>query len=116
MSNNTSKVLAIGIVLIQILDILIHAATDQLEFLRVTSNVVILVWPAIVLSGKFNAKFLQAAISSIGLYLILNGIFLAREGLTNPEQGGEPRVMLFVLVILTALLSIILAFKRPRND
>ncbi|MBI2330673.1 MAG: hypothetical protein HYU84_00575 [Chloroflexi bacterium] len=110
MSNNTSKVLAIGIVLIQILDILIHAATDQL------SNVVILVWPAIVLSGKFNAKFLQAAISSIGLYLILNGIFLAREGLTNPEQGGEPRVMLFVLVILTALLSIILAFKRPRND
>ena len=38
------KTLGIGIALIQFFDVMLHAAIDQLEFLRVTSNLVILSW------------------------------------------------------------------------
>jgi hypothetical protein len=32
------------------------------------------------------------------MYLLLNLVFLALEGVTNPEQGGALRVTLFVFV------------------
>ena len=115
MSKNTaaatrSKFLVIGIALIQLFDILIHAATNQLEIIRVTSNVIILLWLAVVASGRVNARFLLTAIGAIGLYFILNVSFLAREGLTNVQQGGEPRIMLFLLMFLTLSLSTLLAY------
>src|SRR5215204_4658291 len=109
---STLKALGIGIAVIQLLDIITHAATNQLEILRVSSNVIILLWLSIVASGRFNAKFLLTAISSIGLYLILNLIFLAREGVINVEQGGGLRVALFLLVFLTITLSTALTYKH----
>jgi len=104
-------ILEIGIALIQLFDILIHAATDQLEVLRVSSNIIILLWLALVVLGRFKPKFLLTAFGSTGLYLILNVVFLAREGLTNPEQGGELRVLLFGLVFLTTTLSAFVAYS-----
>jgi hypothetical protein len=62
--NNTNtllKVLGIGIALVQIFDVIIHAASDQLEPLRVSSNVIILVWLAIVISLIRQAVDLNAA-------------------------------------------------------
>jgi hypothetical protein len=62
--NNTNtllKVLGIGIALVQIFDVIIHAASDQLEPLRVSSNVIILVWLAIVISLIHQAVDLNAA-------------------------------------------------------
>ncbi|MDP1545395.1 MAG: hypothetical protein Q8L87_05180 [Anaerolineales bacterium] len=115
LKNTSPKFLLILIAIIQLFDILIHAATDQLEFLRVTSNLVILLWLAAVFSGKFDAKALPTAVGSIGLYLILNMIFLAREGMNNSAQGGEPRVTLFVLVLLTVILSTALAYRRSNS-
>ncbi|GAB4568986.1 MAG: hypothetical protein Fur0017_13080 [Anaerolineales bacterium] len=92
MSNNkTSKALAISITVIQIFDIFIHAATNQLEPLRVTSNLVLLAWLVIWMFGKSKDIFRTTSIGAISVYLLLNIIFLAREGFTNPEQGGEPR-------------------------
>ncbi len=117
-TNNTTpllKILGIAIALLQLFDIAIHAATDQLEFLRVSSNVIILVWLAVTASGKFNVKAGLAAISAVGAYLILNLIFLAREGFTNPEQGGELRVMLLLLVFLTVSSSSALAYLQSRR-
>ena len=105
-----SKALGIGIAILQVLDIAVHAATDQLEILRVSSNGVILLWLAVVVFGKFKSKV--PAIGAIGMYLLLNLIFLAREGVTNPEQGGGLRVALFLFVILTTALSTLLAFIR----
>jgi len=112
-NNNTIailKILGVGIAVIQLLDITIHAATGQLEILRVSSNVVILLWLTAMASGRFNVKFPAMAVSAIGSYLILNVIFLIREGLTNVEQGGRLRITLLLLVFLTTALSTLLTY------
>ena len=109
------RVLQIAVAIIQVFDIIIHAATDQLEILRVTSNVIILLWLAIVTTGKFNLKFLQIAATSIGAYLFLNVIFLAMAGMTNVEQGGGLRTTLFLLVFLTITLSTLLTYLQDRR-
>lgn len=101
------KSLGVAIILIQLFDIVVHAATGQLELLRVTSNLIILAWVFLLLSGKLNAKIRELGLGSIGAYLGLNLIFLALEGLTNPNTGA-PRSMLFLLVILTTALSSVL--------
>lgn len=110
----TWLLLTIAIALIQIFDITIHAATNQLEFLRVTSNIVILVWLGSMAAGKLKDNILGVSISLVGLYLILNFLFLLQEGFTNPEQGGAPRTILFLLVMLTVGLSALLTFKPNR--
>lgn len=97
--------------LVQVFDILIHAATDQLEALRVTSNIIILIWLALLFLGRISPSARFASFGVIGFYLLLNLIFLFQEGFTNPEQGGAPRSMLFILVILTSILSLMLASK-----
>ena len=109
-----TKLIGIIIAVIQLFDIAIHAATNQLEPLRVASNVIILGWLVAVVSGKINEKIMQVSVGSIGAYLTLNIIFLALEGVTNPNQGGELRVILFLLVFLTATLSTLLThlFRR----
>lgn len=111
MKKTALKTLGIGIALIQFFDVLLHAATDQLEFLRVTSNLVILSWLAFLFFSKRMIKP-SASFGSISLYLFLNLLFLAQAGWTNPAQGGAPRTMLFILVILTILLSTLLTHQR----
>jgi len=98
----STLLLVISIALIQIFDIIIHAATNQIEIIRVASNLIILLWLGISASGKFNQKF---SLAPVAFYLILNIIFLTQNGLTNPQQGGELRIMLLVLVISTVLFS-----------
>jgi hypothetical protein len=105
-------VLLVGL---QLFDVVIHAATDQLETLRVASNVIILAWLIVVISGRINARAVQAAAGAIGAYLGLNVLFLALEGVTNPNQGGELRVTLFLLVFLTVVLSTLFAIMHSRS-
>lgn len=102
---------AILIILIQLFDVLIHAATDQLEPLRVVSNLVIIIWVLVLLSGKVS-KIMPVALGSIGIYLCLNIIFLTLEGVTNPNQGDELRVTLFLLLFLTTTFSSVLFFQQ----
>lgn len=98
--------------LVQIFDVVIHAATNQLEPIRVAANIIILLWLVAINWGRFKANFLPISFSSIGAYLVLNLIFLAREGLTNSAQGNEPRLMLFLLLIVTLILSTGLTYQR----
>ena len=109
-----SKAFSIGIIIIQLFDIVIHAATDQLEPLRVVSNLIIMVWIVIVLKGKFIERIFPLALGSIGFYLVFNLIFLIREGMTNPNTG-EARTMLFLLVLLTTVLSIVLIIQLKKK-
>ena len=51
------KILGLGIALLQLFDIFIHAVTDQLEILRVTSNIIVLMWLAIAAAGNSTGNF-----------------------------------------------------------
>jgi len=105
------KLIGLGIVIIQLLDIVLHAATDQLEIIRVTSNLVILTWLATSFSGRVKNLF-PISLGAIGAYLLLNVLFLAREGIYNMEQGDSLRVTLFVLLLLTVAFSTLLIYRR----
>ena len=105
------RALGVVIAIIQVFDIFIHVATNQAEPIRITSNIIILLWlTTVFILSTFNANFLKMAIGSIVAYLVLNIIFLMLEGVTNAEQGGELRVTLFVLVLLTVTLSTLLTY------
>ena len=114
LKQNTSwnlRVLGGVIAIIQVFDIFIHVATNQVEPIRITSNIIILLWlTTVFILSTFNANFLKMAIGSIVAYLVLNLIFLMLEGVTNAEQGGELRVTLFVSVFLTVTLSTLLTY------
>ena len=105
----------LAIALLQLLDIVLHAATNQLEPLRVSSNLVILLWLAITASGRLGDKFRWLAWASTGIYLLLNLVFLALEGFTNPEQGGALRVALLLFVFITVMSSGLFAYLRGKS-
>jgi hypothetical protein len=93
------------IALVQVFDIVIHVASDMIEPIRITSNVVIFVWLAIVVSGRLNNRPWRVTSGFVGVYLLLNAVFLATEGLINPAND-QFRTVLFVLVGVTVALSL----------
>lgn len=105
--------LSIAVGLVQLFDILIHAATDQIEPLRVTSNVIIFLWLGLEAARQVRGRVIPAA--AVAAYILLNGAFLATEGFTNPQQGGAVRWMLFVLVAVTLALAAAFIARRPSN-
>ena len=113
--SNLSKWLGIVIVLIQLFDIIIHVSTNQAEPIRITSNVIIIAWIVAALADWLKERFRNISIAAIGTYLILNLIFLAQNGLTNPGQGGALRITLLLLVSSTLTLSVLLTYLRGRN-
>lgn len=110
------KLTGIAIALVQMFDILLHAVTNQLEPLRVTSNLVILLWLAMAASGRLNARLRLIAFASNGAYLALNLVFLTLEGFTNLEQGGTLRVALLLFVSITVMLSGLFAYLLEKSS
>jgi len=108
------KITALVIALVQLFDIFLHAATNQLEPLRVSSNLIILLWLAITLLGRVNHKTWLAALISISTYLLLNLVFLAEEGITNPEQDGTLRVALLAFAFITITSSGLYTYLRAK--
>lgn len=102
-------ILCTVIALVQVFDIVVHVATDQIEPIRITSNVLIFVWLGIVASGSLNQMAWRVAGGFVGVYAVLNVIFLAENGLTNPDNNDQFRTVLFVLVGVTVALSVWLA-------
>jgi len=94
------------IIVIQILDVFTHALTNQLEMIRVQSNIVIVLWTIFLYlrTSKFSKRLLSTL--SISIYLILNLLFIFQFGIIN-QQSGDYRVALIIFVILTASLSFI---------
>ncbi len=97
--------ISVSIIFIQLFDIAIHVATNQVEPIRISSNIIIMAWLSIIVSGQFSKWFWQMALSAVGVYCVLNGIFLALEGVVNSENG-QLRIMLFILLTLTIGLSL----------
>lgn len=109
------KSLIAAIAAIQVLDILVHAATNQLEVLRVSSNIIILAWLITLMLNKANKKSRLYPYASLGIYLVLNILFLTQEGLINASQGGGLRVALLLFVSLTMISSIVFATLATRR-
>ena len=101
--------LGIAIAAVQVVDILIHAATDQIEPIRVLSNVVVLLWLGLVATGRVKGRLLP--LIAVITYLLLNALFLVQAGVTNPQQGGVVRWMLLLLVALTLALAARLIYR-----
>ena len=94
------------IALVQVFDIVIHVAAGMIEPIRIMSNVFIFVWLGIVVSDRLNHNPWRVASGFVGVYLLLNAVFLATEGFTNPDNGDQFRTTLFVLVGVTVALSV----------
>lgn len=112
-SNGILTVLGIAVTLIQLADIAIHVATDQAEPIRIASNVFILLGLALGVFRKVNRTV--TAVGSICIYLAMNVWFVAQYGLTNPQQGGQPRTALILLVLLTVVLSLLLTWLARKR-
>lgn len=87
---------------LQALDFLLHAATDQIEPLRVASNAIIGIGAVVALRAGDHAKTLILAVCAA--YLALNCLFLFQYGLINPNTGGL-RGPLFGFVIGSLMLA-----------
>jgi hypothetical protein len=107
------KFIIAALIIVQLVDIALHAATDQLEIIRVTSNLIILLWLAVLVWGRLNTNFSFVSIGAIAIYGVLNIIFLAREGITN---AGQLRTTLFLLVLLTVILSTSLIYLWNKRN
>ena len=108
--NTQIAVLSVLIALVQVLDIVIHVGNDMVEPIRIVSNISIFVWLGVVVSGRLNhISPRRLAAGFVGVYLLLNAIFFATEGFTNPDNGDQFRTTLFVLVGVTVSLSVWLA-------
>jgi hypothetical protein len=113
MPSAPAVVLAWVVILLQVVDVVVHAATDQIEPLRVAANVLIAgsAIVAVVRSASTRGLVVPAA---LGAYLLLNAVFVGFEGATNPDQGGAVRWMLFALISTTTVAALGLAAARTR--
>jgi hypothetical protein len=106
-------VLAWVVILLQVFDVVVHAATDQIEPLRVAANFLVAGSAIVALVRSAAARGL-AVPTALGAYLLLNAVFVALEGFTNPDQGGAVRWMLFALIAATTVAGLGLAAARTR--
>ena len=91
-----------ALIALQMLDVAVHVATGQVEPLRLLSNLVIGAGAsAWVFVPALRGPTLLWASGAV--YLGLNGLFLAREGLVNPTTEAL-RIPLFAFVLLSLLL------------
>ena len=85
-----------GILLfIQALDIFIHVASGQVESLRISASVMLVIGAWMILASPGGAK--GVGIANAFAFMVLNGVFLSVSGLSNPETGSL-RMPLFVFV------------------
>jgi len=83
------------IALIQIFDSGVHLVTGQIEPLRLSASLLVLIWLFAIKSQRFDWGV-------VGLYIFANSLFLFREGFLN---AGSPRIFFLAAVISTVLLS-----------
>lgn len=98
--------ISILIISVQILDIIVHFLTNQLEMIRVQSNIVIMMWTIFLfIQTRAFSKSMITTIS-ISIYLILNLLFIFQYGLVN-SLSGNLRIALILFVLLTVSLAFI---------
>ena len=87
-------------ILLNIFDIVLHVATNQPEVLRITSNILIITASGVALQRQRSKLVLIIGLSS---YLILNGIFIALNGIGTAGMA---------FIALTTAFTILSLFLR----
>jgi hypothetical protein len=82
---------------LNVLDIVLHIATNQAELLRVAGNVLIIAGSGIVLLKRRSNFVLIIGLIS---YLVLNGIFIALNGIGSAGTMFISLTTIFTLVSL----------------
>lgn len=104
----------VGIFAVQLFDIIIHLATNQVEPIRLVAIGFVLI--ALAATRFTGSIFSIGALATAGgVYLLLNSIFLLDNGLSNPASG-EPRVSLMLIVISTSLLGVLYAKSQIKTS
>ena len=90
------------LIALQILDIVVHVATMQVEPIRVTSNLIITAGAILVFLNTGEKPRMVITLAAAA-YLLLNLLFLAQHGLLNPSTEAL-RTALFLFVFLSMAL------------
>ena len=85
----------VGVLFIQAVDVFIHVASGQIETLRISASVMLVIGAWMILASPGGAR--GVGIANGFAFALLNGVFLSVSGLSNPETGSL-RMPLFVLV------------------
>lgn len=104
------RFILILILLLQVLDVLLHLAINQMEPLRLTAIAILAAGAlvgALVAGGAAGILMIAAALC----YGLMNVIFLMQNGLSNPSNDVL-RVPLFAFVLASLLLSGMLLMRR----
>lgn len=83
-----------GVLFIQAVDVFIHIASGQVETLRISASVMLVIGAWMILASPGGAK--GVGIANGFAFVLLNGVFLSVSGVLNPETGSL-RMPLFVL-------------------
>ena len=96
--------LLVGLIVLQLLDVVVHVATKQVELVRIVGSVLVILWATALAAMTCAGKTLPWK-ASVGvwvlvmlIYLVLNVVFLAEFG---PMNEGRPRIALFAFVLVT---------------
>ncbi len=105
----------VGVLFIQVLDVFIHVTSGQVECLRISASVMLVIGAWMILASPGGAK--GVGIANGFAFVLLNGVFLSVSGVSNPETGGF-RIPLFVLMsasLLTFAYHVRLAHLADRD-
>ncbi|MGB0726108.1 MAG: hypothetical protein ACPGQO_04905 [Candidatus Poseidoniaceae archaeon] len=84
-----------GVLFIQAVDVFIHVASGQVETLRISASIMLVIGAWMILASPGGAK--GVGIANGFAFLVLNGVFLSVSGVSNPETGSL-RMPLLVFV------------------
>ncbi len=100
-----------ALLLIQAFDVGVHLASSMLEPLRVAANVMLAVGGWMILSTPAGANGVGAANGFA--FVVLNGVFIAVHGLTNPATGNLRLPML--LLVACSLLALVVHVRAAQE-
>lgn len=99
MTTKIFRILLYTSILLNILDIVLHVVTNQPEILRISGNTLIILASGIALKRRRPNLLLGTGLAS---YLILNGIFIALNGI------GTAGIAFTALTTLVTFSSLVL--------
>ena len=105
--SSLARILTLAVALLNLGDIALHVAIDDVEPLRVTGNIVVIV-AAFVLLLWPRARRLITPIIAAAVNLVLNNVFTALEGI-------GPLGVVLIAVTTLLLVALALTLRRPRT-